>query len=143
MDEMIILFTAMVPGNIALTYFLGMCPFVSMSKKLDVAVGMGTAVTLVMIITSITNFLLLRYVLIPLNIEHIKFLVFIITIAMLVQIVEMFIYKFSPVLYSHFGIFLPLITVNCSILGISIFMNIRSYSLIETFFSQQVLVLVG
>lgn len=134
MNSFLILFTAMIPGNIALTYFLGMCPFVTMSKKIDVALGMGSAVTFVMVITSIANYALLNYLLIPLKIEYIKFLVFIITIAMIVQIVEIFIYRFSPSLYSYFGIFLPLITVNCSILGVSIFMNIRSYSLIETFF---------
>lgn len=132
MNLLKILFISMITGNIALTYFLGMCPFVSMSKKIDVATGMGFAVTIVMVITSTVNYLINTYILIPLNIEYLQFLVFIITIATLVQILEIFIDRYSPILYASFGLFLPLITVNCSILGVSILMNLRSYNLVET-----------
>ncbi len=129
-----ILFVSMITGNIALTYFLGMCPFVSMSKKIDVATGMGFAVTIVMVITATFNYLINTYILIPLGIEYLQFLVFIITIATLVQILEIYIDRFSPLLYASFGLFLPLITVNCSILGVSILMNLRSYNLVQTVF---------
>lgn len=134
MNLFLIMFVATISGNIALTYFLGMCPFVSMSKRLDVASGMGFAVTFVMVITATVNYLLNTYILIPLNLEYLQFLVFIVTIAMIVQILEIFIDRYSPSMYASFGLFLPLITVNCSILGVSLLMNLRGYTLLETIF---------
>lgn len=133
MNLLKIIFISMITGNIALTYFLGMCPFVSMSKKMDVATGMGVAVTVVMVVTASFNYLINTYILKELEIEYLQFLVFIITIATLVQVLEIYIDRYSPLLYASFGIFLPLITVNCSILGVSLLMNLRSYDFLETF----------
>ncbi len=134
MNLLLIMFVSIISGNIALTYFLGMCPFISMSKRIDVAAGMGFAVTFVMVITSATNYLINKYILIPMGLEFLQFLVFIVTIAMIVQILEIYIDRYSPALYASFGLFLPLITVNCSILGVSLLMNLRSYNLSETLF---------
>ena len=109
-----------------------MCPFISLSKNLSVASGMGAAVTFVMTLTAVANYSINKFVLIPLEIEYLQFLVFIITIATIVQILEIFIDRFFPVLYSSFGIFLPLITINCAILGVSLFMQLRAYDFVET-----------
>ncbi len=128
----LILFASILTSNIALTYFLGMCPFVTISKNIGVAAGMGITVTFVMTITAVANWIINTYILIPFGLEFLQFLVFIITIATIVQIIEIFIDRFSPTLYHAFGIFLPLITVNCAILGISLFMVLRSYSFQET-----------
>ena len=130
----LLLFAAAVTSNIALTYFLGMCPFVTLSKDLKIASGMGVAVTSVMTITAVINWLINQYVLIPLELDFLQFLVFIVTIAAVVQIIEMFLDRYTPVLYAAFGIFLPLITVNCAILGVSLFMVLRSYTFQQTLF---------
>lgn len=132
MDLFLLLFISIVTGNIALTYFLGMCPFISISKNLGVAAGMGLAVTFVMTLTATANYAINTYILIPLEIEYLQFLVFIVMIATIVQVLEIFIDRFSPVLYASFGIFLPLITVNCAILGVSLFMQLRAYTFMET-----------
>ena len=128
----LLLFASIVTSNIALTYFLGMCPFITISKNLDVAVGMGAAVTFVMTITAAANWVLNFLVLVPLGLGFLQFLVFIVTIAFLVQIIEIFLDRFSPSLYQAFGIFLPLITVNCAILGGSLFMVQRDYGVVES-----------
>jgi len=132
MQFVIILFASIITSNIALTYFLGMCPFVTISKKIDVAFGMGMAVTVVMTITAAVNWVLNYYVLQRYDLIFLQFLVFIVTIATIVQVLEIFIDRFFPALYQAFGIFLPLITVNCAILGISLFMNLRSYTFLQT-----------
>ncbi len=132
MNMFLLLFTSVITSNIALSYFLGMCPFVTISKKIDVAAGMGIAVTMVMTLTASANWLIQNLLLIPLGLEYLQFLVFIVTIATIVQILEIVIDRYFPVLYLSFGIFLPLITVNCAILGISLFMVLRSYGFIET-----------
>ncbi|MCK5154812.1 MAG: NADH:ubiquinone reductase (Na(+)-transporting) subunit E [Spirochaetales bacterium] len=134
MNILLILFASILTSNIALTYFLGMCPFVSISKNIQVASGMGMAVTMVMTLTAVANWLVNNYVLIPLGLGYMQFLVFIVTIAAIVQILEIVIDRFFPALYQSFGIFLPLITVNCAILGISLFMVLRSFGLLQTFF---------
>ncbi len=132
MNHLLLLFASIITSNIALTYFLGMCPFVAISKNIKVAFGMGMAVTFVMTITAAANWLINTYILVPFGLEHLQFLIFIITIAFLVQIIEIFLDRFSPALYHAFGIFLPLITVNCAILGISLFTMLRAYSLPQT-----------
>ncbi len=132
MNLIVIMFASIFTGNIALTYFLGMCPFITVSKKLDVAIGMGIAVTFVMTITAAANYAIYYYILVKYNLEFLQFLVFIITIATIVQILEIIIDRYFPSLYYAFGIFLPLITVNCAILGISLFMVLRSQSFIES-----------
>jgi Na+-transporting NADH:ubiquinone oxidoreductase subunit E len=123
-------FAAVFTNNILLSYFLGMCPFTSVSREVKTAMGLGFAVIFVMTFTAGLNWLAYTYVLIPLKLEFFRFILFIIIIAAFVQLVEMVIDRYSPTLYQALGIFLPLITVNCAILGVSLFMVIREYSLI-------------
>jgi Na+-transporting NADH:ubiquinone oxidoreductase subunit E len=118
--------------NILLSYFLGFCPFIGVSREIKASFGLGVAVIFVMVSTCILNWLAYNYVLVPLNLHFFRFILFIIIIAAFVQFVEMVIDRFSPRLYQVLGIFLPLITVNCAILGACLFMIIRSYSLIVT-----------
>ncbi len=132
MNPFLLLFASIITSNIALSYFLGMCPFVTISKNIRVATGMGIAVIIVMTVTAAANWAISNLVLIPLGIEFLEFLIFIITIATLVQIIEMFLDRYSPMLYHAFGIFLPLITVNCAILGVSLFASLRSYTFVQT-----------
>jgi Na+-transporting NADH:ubiquinone oxidoreductase subunit E len=125
-------FSAIFTSNILLSYFLGMCPFTSVSREVKTSVGLGTAVVFVMTSTSLLNWVAYHYVLVPLQLEFFRFILFIIIIAAFVQFVEMVIDRYSPRLYQNLGIFLPLITVNCAILGASLFMVIRDYSFIVT-----------
>jgi len=118
--------------NIALTYLLGMCPMLAMSRQVNTAVGMGVAVVFVMLITAPLNWLLYHLVLVRTGSDVMAYLVFIIIIASTVQLLEMIIERFLPRLHSSFGIFLPLITVNCAILAISLFMVLRDYSFVQT-----------
>ena len=124
----VIFFASIFINNIVLTYFLGICPFVAVSKEIPTALGMGMAVIFVMFMTMAINWPLYHLVLIPYEVEYLQFLVFIIVIATFVQIAEIFIDRYSPILYVSLGVFLPLITVNCSILGVSLFAVIRDYS---------------
>ena len=125
-------FASIFTSNILLSNFLGMCSFISISKDIKSSNGLGIAVTIVLVITAILSWLLLYYVMIPLKIEYLALVVFIIAIAAVVQMLEMIIERISPPLYMSLGIFLPLITVNCAILGGVLFMQIRSYSLLQT-----------
>ncbi len=131
-NPFIILIAAIFTNNILLANFLGMCPFVAISKQIKSAFGMGVAVTFVMTLTATLNWLVYELVLEPYNLEFLKFLVFIIVIAAAVQFVEMVIEKSSPTLYMNLGVFLPLITVNCAILGVSLLMGNREYSFIQS-----------
>ncbi len=106
--------------NLVLVQFLGICPFLGVSKKVETAVGMGMAVTFVMVLSSALTYLTQRYVLVPLHVEYLQTLAFILVIAVLVQFVEMFVAKVVPSLYNALGIYLPLITTNCAVLGIAI-----------------------
>jgi len=126
-----IFFAALFTNNIALTYLLGMCPFISVSKNIKTAWGMGCAVTFVMVITAAINWLIYYLLLIPLHVEYLQYLSFIIIIAAVVQIVEIVTERLFPVLYLNMGVFLPLITVNCAILGLSLFMILRNYSFVQ------------
>lgn len=128
----VMLFAGVFTNNILLTNFLGLCPFLAISKQLRSSVGMGAAVIFVMSTTSLLNWLLYHLVLRPLGLEHLMYIAFIVTIAAFVQLVEMIVERASPLLYASLGIFLPLITVNCAILGASLFMVIRDYSFVET-----------
>jgi Na+-transporting NADH:ubiquinone oxidoreductase subunit E len=130
-QALIVAFSAAFTGNILLTKFLGMCPFVSVSRQAKTAMGLGLAVTFVLTGTCMLNWLVYTYVLVPFNIEFLRFIMFIIMIAAFVQFIEMVIERYSPVLYQNLGIFLPLITVNCAILGGSLFMVIRDYSFLN------------
>jgi Na+-transporting NADH:ubiquinone oxidoreductase subunit E len=127
----VILFASIFTDNILLARFLGMCSFLSVSRQVKTAVGLGFAVVFVMTCTTALDWFAYRYVLQPYGIEYFRFILFIIIIAAFVQFIEMAIERYSPVLYQNLGIFLPLITVNCAILGASLFMVIRDYGLAE------------
>ncbi|MFH1371459.1 MAG: Rnf-Nqr domain containing protein [Planctomycetota bacterium] len=126
----VVLVAAIFTQNILLSYFLGFCPFIGVSRELKASIGLGAAVIFVMVSTCMLNWLAYRYVLVPLNLQFFRFILFIIIIAAFVQLVEMVIDRFSPRLYQMLGVFLPLITVNCAILGACLFMIIRDYTFI-------------
>ena len=128
---LVILFTSIFTDNILLARFLGMCSFLSVSRQVKTAVGLGCAVVFVMTCTTVLDWFAYRYVLLPYGIEYFRFILFIIIIAAFVQFIEMVMERYSPVLHQNLGIFLPLITVNCAILGASLFMVIRDYNLAE------------
>ena len=116
----IILIGAVLVNNIVLTQFLGICPFVGVSKKVESALGMGISVTFVMALATVSTYMAYNYVLIPLNLVYLKTIVFVFIIAGLVQIAEILIKHFAPKLFSALGIYLPLITTNCAVLGIAL-----------------------
>lgn len=124
-------FAAIFTNNILLTYYLGMCSFLAVSREVQTSLGLGGAVVFVMIITSALNWLMYHYVLLPFDLDYLRYIVFIVVIAAFVQLVEMVIERVSDALYAALGIFLPLITVNCAILGVSLFMVIREYTLLQ------------
>jgi Na+-transporting NADH:ubiquinone oxidoreductase subunit E len=128
----VVCISAVFTQNILLTYFLGLCPFLGVSREIKSAFGLGIAVTFVLTCTCGLNWLVYHLVLAPLELEFFRFIIFIIIIAAFVQLVEMVIERYSPPLYQRLGIFLPLITVNCAILGGSLFTVIRDYSFIVT-----------
>ena len=129
---LVIAVSAVFTGNIVLTLFLGLCPFISVSREIKTATGLGLAVVFVLTSTCVLDWVAYHYVLVPLELEFFRFILFIIIIAAFVQFVEMVIERVSLPLYQNLGIFLPLITVNCAILGASLFMVVREYTLIET-----------
>ena len=118
--------------NMALGLFLGMCSFLSVSSQVKTSLGLGMAVTFVLTITAALNYIIYWYLLEPLGIEYLRYIVFIIVIAAAVQLSEMFIERYSESLYLNLGIFLPLITVNCAVLGVSLFMVIRKYTFVQS-----------
>lgn len=128
----VIFLAAIFTSNILLTNFLGMCSFLSVSKEVDSSLGLGLAVIFVMTMTSAINYVVYHFILVPLDIVYLQYIIFIIVIAAFVQLTEMVVERFSPVLYYSLGIFLPLITVNCAILGVSLFMVIRDYTFIQS-----------
>lgn len=130
----ILFFAAIFTGNILLTYFLGMCSFLSVSRQVNTSLGLGLAVTFVLTITAAINHVIYFQILEPLGIAYLQYIVFIVVIAAIVQFLEMFIERYSELLYLNLGIFLPLITVNCAILGVSLFMVIRRYTFIQSVF---------
>ena len=127
----LIFISAAFTDNILLTRFLGMCSCIGVSKKVDTSVGLGIAVTFVTAVTAALNYLVYKFVLIPMNLGFLRLLTFIIIIAAFTQLVEMIIDRYSPSLYNALGIFLPLITVNCAILGISLFMVNKPYNFLQ------------
>lgn len=129
---MVIFIGSIFTNNILFASFLGMCSFLVCSNKIDTAIGLGTAVTFVMVSTTAINYLVYHYVLLPLGLEFLAYIIFIAIIAAFVQFVEMFVERFSPGLYYALGIFLPLITVNCAILGVSLFMVLRNYNFLQS-----------
>lgn len=120
MEYIVIIISAIFVNNIVLSQFLGICPFLGVSKKLSTAVGMTGAVTFVMTIATIVTYLLHSYLLVPLELEYLRTISFILVIATLVQMVEIILKKISPAMYQALGVFLPLITTNCAVLGVAI-----------------------
>ncbi len=133
-NPFIILLAAIFTSNMVLANFLGMCSFIAVSNEYKTASGLGKAVTLVMVVTTILNWIIFRFVIIPLGLEYLRFIIFIVVIAATVQIIEMAMDRYLPELHIKLGIFLPLITVNCAILGISLFMIIRDYGAVQSLF---------
>ncbi len=125
-------FASIFTSNILLANFLGMCSFIAISKDMNSSNGLGLAVVVVLTFTTAVNWAVLNYVLIPLDLVYLRFIVFIIVIASVVQMLEMIIDRVSQTLYLSLGIFLPLITVNCAILGVSLFMEIRQYTFVQS-----------
>lgn len=118
-------------NNVVLSQFLGLCPFLGVSKKVKTAVGMGTAVMFVITLSSVVTGIIYELLLVRFNITYLKTIVFILVIAALVQFVEMFLKKFIPSLYKALGVYLPLITTNCAVLGIALTNVSKDYSLLE------------
>ncbi len=127
-----IIIGAIFVNNIVLSKFLGICPFLGVSSKVETSLGMGAAVTFVMAITAVVAWSLQRFVLVPLHIEYMQTIVFILVIAALVQMVEIILKKVSPALYQALGIFLPLITTNCAVLGVAILLVQENYNLLQS-----------
>ena len=132
MEYILIFISAIFVNNIVLSQFLGICPFLGVSKKVDTAMGMGATVAFVLTLATIVTFLLQQFVLVPLHIEYLQTISFILVIASLVQMVEIILKKISPPLYQALGIFLPLITTNCAVLGVAILVIQKQFSLIES-----------
>ncbi len=130
MNELIVIFLGMaLINNFILARFLGLCPFFGVSKQLKSAVSMGMAVTFVMSIAALATWLINTYILIPFDIQYMYIVIFILVIATLVQIIELFVKKTNAPLYFSFGIYLPLITTNCAVLGITLINRTEGYSL--------------
>ncbi len=134
-DILIILLASIFVNNFVMSKFLGICPFLGVSKKIETAIGMGMAVTFVIVLASIITWIVQMTILVPLDIEYMQTIAFILVIAALVQLVEMIIQKLSPTLYQALGVFLPLITTNCAVLGVAILNIQNEYNLIQTIFN--------
>lgn len=132
MEYILIFISAIFVNNIVLSQFLGICPFLGVSKKIDTALGMGAAVAFVLTLATIVTFLLQEFVLVPMHMEYLQTISFILVIAALVQMVEIVLKKVSPALYQALGIFLPLITTNCAVLGVAILVIQKQFSLVES-----------
>ena len=133
MTHYLLIFVAAVfVNNVVLSQFLGICPFLGVSKKVDTAAGMGAAVTFVLALATMCTFLLQRFVLAPLDMVYMQTIAFILVIAALVQMVEIILKKVSPALYQALGVFLPLITTNCCVLGVAILVIQKEFNLMES-----------
>ena len=132
MEYISIFISAIFVNNIILSQFLGICPFLGVSKKVDTALGMGAAVAFVLTLATVVTYLLQIYVLNPFGLQYLQTLSFILVIAALVQMVEIVLKKVSPALYQALGIFLPLITTNCAVLGVAILVIQKDFSLVHS-----------
>ena len=128
-----IIIGAIFVNNVVFAQFLGICPFLGVSSKVDTSLGMGAAVTFVMALSSVVAWLIQEYILVPFGIEYMQTIVFILVNAALVQMVEIVLKKVSPSLYQALGIFLPLITTNCAVLGVAILMIQKEFDLLQSF----------
>ena len=126
-EYLLILVSTALINNFVLVKFLGLCPFMGVSRKLETAIGMSLATTFVLTLSSMSSYLVYEFLLVPLHLEYLKTIAFILVIAAVVQFTEMFVHKTSPVLYRVLGIFLPLITTNCAVLGVAL-LNIQQNS---------------
>jgi len=133
-EVLVVLFSAILINNFVLARFLGICPFLGVSKSVSTAAGMGAAVTFVMTAASLVTWAIQHYVLVPYGIEYLQTVTFILVIASLVQFVEMVLLKYSPSLYRALGVYLPLITTNCAVLGVALLNVVSGYGLAGTLF---------
>ena len=132
MEYILIFISAIFVNNIVLAQFLGICPFLGVSKKIDTSLGMSAAVAFVMVLATLVTWLVQVYVLNPFGLEYLQTIAFILVIASLVQMVEIILKKVSPALYQALGIFLPLITTNCAVLGVAILVIQKDYNLAQS-----------
>ena len=132
MEYLLIFISAIFVNNIIFSQFLGICPFLGVSKKIDTALGMGMAVAFVLTLATVVTYLIQYCLLVPLGLQYLQTLAFILVIAALVQMVEIILRKVSPALYQALGIFLPLITTNCAVLGVAILVIQKDFSLIQS-----------
>lgn len=131
-EYLLILVSTILVNNFVLVKFLGLCPFMGVSRKLETAMGMGLATTFVLTLSSICSYLAFEYLLVPLGIEYLRTITFIVVIAVVVQFTEMVVHKTSPLLYKVLGIFLPLITTNCAVLGVALLNLQKQNDLIQS-----------
>lgn len=134
MEYILIIISTVFVSNIVLTQFLGICPFIGVSNKVETAIGMTGAVTFVLVIATMVTYLIWTFVMIPLGIEFARTIIFILVIAALVQLVEIILKKLSPALYQALGIFLPLITTNCAVLGVAVLTVQKEFNLLQGVF---------
>ena len=132
MEYILIIIAAVFVSNIVLNQFLGICPFIGVSSKVETAIGMTGAVTFVMVIATLVTYLIYQGVLVPMDIVYMRTITFILVIASLVQLVEIILKKVSPPLYQALGIFLPLITTNCAVLGVAVLAVQKDFNLLES-----------
>ena len=132
MNIFLLMLSAVLTENFIFSKFLGICPFLGVSEKPDTALGMGMAVTFVMTLSGGVTYAIYKYLLLPFGLEYLETIVFILIIATLVQFIEMFLHKFVPALYSALGIYLPLITTNCAVLGAALLNVSEGYNFIES-----------
>ncbi|MBR4924499.1 MAG: electron transport complex subunit RsxA [Prevotella sp.] len=132
MEFILIFISAIFVNNIILSQFLGICPFLGVSQKVNTSLGMGAAVAFVMTLATIVTYLVQYFILNPLGLQYLQTIAFILVIAALVQMVEIILKKVSPALYQALGIFLPLITTNCAVLGVAILVVQKDYSLLQS-----------
>ncbi len=132
MEYFVIIISAIFVNNIVLSQFLGVCPFLGVSTKVSTAAGMGGAVVFVITLATIVTYLIQYYILVPLGIVYLQTIAYILVIAALVQMVEIILKKVSPALYQALGVFLPLITTNCAVLGVAIMVIQKNYNLVES-----------
>ncbi len=132
-DYLLILVGTILVNNFVMVMFLGLCPFMGVSRKVETALGMGLATIFVLTLSSVSSYLVETHLLVPLGLEYLRIISFIVVIAVIVQFTEMLVHKTSPLLYQVLGIFLPLITTNCAVLGVAL-LNVQArHGLIESF----------
>ena len=132
MNLFVIMISSMLVSNVVLSQFLGICPFLGVSKKVETAAGMGAAVTFVITIASAITYPIYYFILVPLGLAYLETIAFILIIAALVQFVEMVLKKFMPPLYEALGVYLPLITTNCAVLGVALTNVTKEYGILES-----------